>query len=457
VNRLAPDEPLTEAEVAQMYEAPHLKEFSHRVILALKMSLAFMSFGQSASDTEDIVRKACEAMSLPSVHLEIGMRSLQASFAGGPVHLLQVSRGIDADKLVATAKLASSVIHGHGEPRASSRVLQHIFQQRASYGCGVQALAFQGLCTLAAIAAFMGTYEDAAGVAMMTPFVILVQELCKRYTIPLEPFLVALTVGILTPLVRRYVLEVPTCNVPVMYLSPLLIYLPGSQLIYGAYEIQFGSLVNGASQLASCAVRCMFLGMALLLGWQVSGHNAALAETGTAGAVSSLVPASMSCMFPYGWRLIFGVWNIPMLIFAFIGLNIPLRSMLLPGLIGYLSLFLYIALSMLPVPLPSLIVDCIGLFVAGNLASLGEFMTGTPSVLSIIPVLLMLAPGSHVVLSVLESVQQEQDVDGVNVESFQGLMMQGVAYATGLVLALQMWKPLNRYGVARRSMGVHRY
>jgi len=287
--------------------------------------------------------------------------------------------------------------------------------------------------------------------------VILVQELCKRYTIPLEPFLVALTVGILTPLVRRYVLEVPTCNVPVMYLSPLLIYLPGSQLIYGAYEIQFGSLVNGASQLASCAVRCMFLGMALLLGWQVSGHNAALAETGTAGAVSSLVPASMSCMFPYGWRLIFGVWNIPMLIFAFIGLNIPLRSMLLPGLIGYLSLFLYIALSMLPVPLPSLIVDCIGLFVAGNLASLGEFMTGTPSVLSIIPVLLMLAPGSHVVLSVLESVQQEQDVDGVNVESFQGLMMQGVAYATGLVLALQMWKPLNRYGVARRSMGVHRY
>jgi len=130
-----------------------------------------------------------------------------------------------------------------------------------------------------------------------------------------------------------------------------------------------------------------------------------------------------------------------MLVFALVGLKVPVRSMVLPGLIAYLSLFLYMALSRLPwlLSLPR-IVDFLGLFVAGNLASMGEYITGTPSVLSIIPVSLMLAPGSHVVLAALQPVQVATE----SVEPFGDLVKQCVAYASGLVIALQIWKPLSR-------------
>lgn len=449
---IAPGQVLTQADIQRLYQEQGLGHLAAPVICVLKLGIAMMSFGQSAADTEDVVLQICAAMRLPVVHFEIGMRSFQASFAG-IVHTVPFARGIDADKLASTISLANLMLNQVGSVQGASDLLDDIFGHRPSYSPFVQYFAFCSMSILASIAAFMGTFRDAAVVAILVPFVVLVQVLCRRFSYQLgdlEAFLVALTVGALTPFALQF-LEAPICEVPTIYLSPLLVYLPGSQLIYGAYEIQFGSLVNGISQLGSCVVRCMFLAMALLIGWQFFGHGFYKGETSSAAA-ASLVPVDMSCMFPYGWHAIFFGWNIPLLLFVFVGLNMPLCKMLAPALIGYVSLLLYIVLLQHPAVrgfFPVRIIDSIALFVAANLAYLHEYYTSSPAILAILPILLILAPGSHVLLSILSSVQRSAKIL-VMVEPVLDLLLQGVAYAVGLTLAMRLWKPFLQRKLARR-------
>ena len=459
---LAPGQSITHADLLHLY---HLHGQSHQADKAacvLKLALALMMFGQTASDCEDIVHGVSATIDLPVVSLNVGLRTLHVCFLGGITHSLDFARGINADKLAATSRLSNLMMSGRGSLQGAMDLLDEIFFQREPYGLLVHFLAFYALCVMASLAAFMGTYRDALAVAVITPFVICVQILSRRTSAALEAFLVALTIGLLTPLLLRH-MEIPTCDVPVLYLSPLLIYLPGSQLTYGAYEVQFSNIINGASQLAACIVRCMFLAIALLVGWQFFGHEASQAKAGQAPisvAAASLVPADMSCQFPYSWEMVFLGWNIPLLFLSFIGLNIPISQMLLPGLAAYVSLLLYMALQELPQlkGLPARIIDCLVLFVAANLSLLREYLTAAPAVLTIIPVTLILAPGSHVVLSILASVQASEQVPEVVVEPIVGLVLQGTAYASGLTLATHLWRPLIRRKLARQcTPAVHSY
>ena len=449
---IAPGQALTQADIHRLYQEQNLGQLAVPVICVLKLGIAMMSFGQSAADTEEVILQVCAAMKLPLVHFEIGMRSFQASFAG-IVHTVPFARGINADKLASTISLANLMLNQVGSVQGASDLLDDIFEHRSAYSSSIQYLGFCCLSILASIAAFMGSYQDAAAVALILPFVVFAQIVCRYFSNllgDLEAFIVAFVVGMLTP-VSLFFIKVPLCEVPAIYLSPLLVYLPGSQLIYGAYEIQFGSLVNGISQLGSCVVRCMFLAMALLIGWQIFGHGFYKGET-SSSAAASLVPMENSCMFPYGWKIIFGLWNIPLLFFAFIGLNMPLCKMLAPAFIAYISLLLYIVLLEQPEVrgfFPARVIDSIALFVASNLAYFYEFCTSSPAILAILPILLILAPGSHVVLSILASMQRSAKIF-VMVEPILDLLLQGVAYAVGLTLAMRLWRPLLQRRLARR-------
>lgn len=457
---LAPGQILTQSDIQRLYDEQGLGPLGVPVIFILKLSLAMISFGQSAADTEDVVFQVCTAIELPVVHFEVGTRNIHASF-GGIVHTVPFARGINADKLASTISLANLMMMRVGSVQGASDLLDDIFELRPPYSVCIHYLSFCALSILASLAAFMGSWRDAAAVAIILPLAVLAQIFCRRFSqewADLEAFIVALVVGVSTPLVSK-ILKAEMCEVPAIYLSPLLVYLPGSQLIYGAYEIQFGSLVNGVSQLGSCVVRCMFLAMALLIGWQFFGHGFYDGET-VSSAAASLVPVEMSCMFPYTWEVVFFYWNVPLLFVAFIGLNMPLCKMPAPGLIAYLSLLLYITLLEHPGIkgfFPIRIIDGIALFVTANLAYFHEYCTSSPAILAILPVLLVLAPGSHVVLSILSSVQRSAKLS-VMVEPILDLILQGVAYAVGLTLAMRLWRPLLHRKLAKRlARTMHMY
>jgi len=261
----------------------------------------------------------------------------------------------------------------------------------------------------------------------------------------LELVLCSVVVGVVTPLVWQHVVEVPLCHVPVLWACALLLYLPGCELIYGAYEIKHGSLVNGAAQLIGALVRCMLMGIGLTIGWQVFGRNTALQATdGKHGVVASLVPAEPcdDVMGP-SWQFVFGVLNFPMLFHCFASLNMRLADM--PGAfaVAYPSLFAFMFIATSGT-MPGFVADAAGMFIGANLGSALERWKGTPICVCVVPMVIILAPGWPSVCSVLASMQKNNDVAMVKPTSFwTDLALQGASYAVGLSLALGMWRAWN--------------
>merc|ERR1712194_531193 len=94
--------------------------------------------------------------------------------------------------------------------------------------------------------------------------------------------------------------------------------------------------------------------------------------------------------------------------------------------------------------LPPLVQNAIGVFIAGNLGSAHEYVTGTPACLSVLPVILVYAPGSGAVKSMLVSVHASVgDVDAkalFDSNVWGELVLQGVSYAFGMYLAVVIWR-----------------
>ena len=119
------------------------------------------------------------------------------------------------------------------------------------YGWLIQDIFFVSLGTLATIAAFFGSYSNMVIVFIISLFILMVQKLTRAYPAvlgPIELLLVSAVSSCLTAasyyISRHYDLgfDQQICNIPIIYLSPLLVYLPGSELIYGAYELQMGHM-----------------------------------------------------------------------------------------------------------------------------------------------------------------------------------------------------------------------
>eukprot|EP00658_Telonema_sp_P-2_P049750 TRINITY_DN37878_c0_g1_i1.p1 TRINITY_DN37878_c0_g1~~TRINITY_DN37878_c0_g1_i1.p1 ORF type:complete len:153 (+),score=32.85 TRINITY_DN37878_c0_g1_i1:208-666(+) len=127
-----------------------------------------------------------------------------------------------------------------------------------------------------------------------------------------------------------------------------------------------------------------------------------------------------------------------------------LRKMLWHFLVGYASLFLYGFLSF-GIPdknsISSHVVNVITMFATGTLAVMLELFTGAPSCVSIIPVILILAPGSTAVRISLEDIQHTAHVaDAVlQIGIWDNLVLLSVTYAVGLYIVLEAFKGALRY------------
>lgn len=167
---------------------------------------------------------------------------------------------------------------------------------------------------------------------------------------------------------------------------------------------------------------------------------------GEAGALASMVPADACDGTGPSWQFVFGVLNFPMLFHCFASLNMRLTDMFDAFCVAYPSLFLFIALTMHST-FPGPVTDAIGIFVAANIASGFERWKGTPVCVSIIPMIIILAPGWPSVRSVLDSMQSTAQIN-VKVHSFwTDMAMQGAAYAVGLSLALGIWRAWNHRSI----------
>ena len=340
----------------------------------------------------------------------------------------------------------------------------HDIQNRSSpYGSFIHLLNSESLCIFATLAAFSGGYDDAKAVAIIAPVSILVSAICKHWWQmlgSLELVLAPIVTGMMTALVYRNVYgHIALCHISVWYLSVILIHLPGSDVVYGCYEALHASVVNGGARVVGAVLKAMALAVSLNIGWQLTGREAVTSVEDPvthqihplSGAAASFVPFS-SCGYTnaqatdnsVSWQFAWGVYNIILITNICIAFNMRIRKMLGPVLVGYCSLFLYGFLSFGlggRDTIASYIVNVITLIVAGSLGVLLELFSGYPSCISIIPVVLILAPGSS---SVRISLGDMQYSGGVVVNLSMGiwddLVLMSISFALGLYIVLEVWK-----------------
>ena len=217
--------------------------------------------------------------------------------------------------------------------------------------------------------------------------------------------------------------------------------------------------------MVSALAKCMIIALGLTMGWQFFGRDLAKLRgaeiDGTAigvGAVASLPPSITCAPFsqtPYNWQTVFFGYNVLMILLATIGLNVRVRCLWEPMLVTYPTLLVYGALNFEckadTCQLPSNLVNFIGLFVGTNLASALQYFTATPAVSNLIPVLLILAPGSGAVLSVVQQLHNTAGDPVTQANFWNELALEGLSYALGMYVGFAIWAPVLRWRDQRRS------
>ena len=373
---------------------------TEKIDFLLKLCQALLAYGQCTVDAEERTTNAAITMGLPVPVLDVGPRCMHAAFEGIKSSHLQTTRDIVLCKLQDVTELAiHAATQGQNYTRqdveAACVLLEEISKEPLPYGWIIQDILFVWLCTMAAIGAFFGSYSDMLVVFIISLFILGIKKLITRFPMvlaPLELILVPAVSGLLTAAAYRIASNDTgdkPCNIPIIFLSPLLVYLPGSELIYGAYEVLMGHFTVGAARLVSSLVKCMVIALGLTIGWQFTGYNLMKDTIDIQGGVeASFVPKDKCAPFTQPqnispWWMVFGVWNLVMLIPVLGGLQVRPRDMLMNYGIAYLSLVLFGALNFAGsegegVGLNEFLVDIIGLFFATNLSCLREYVTGVP-------------------------------------------------------------------------------
>ena len=251
-----------------------------KIELVLKLCTAQMQCGQCTVDTERHAITAAIALGLHPPTLDIGPRVMHAAFypedtewhydaqsTHHPQHPPTVPKFLTTQRNIILCKLQditwiAKLIALYGETQyqhstadliALLAIVDDVLQEPLPYGWFIQDLLFVALCTLATIGAFFGSYSDMLIVFVIAVCLVGLQKIIKRFPTVLGP-LEMLMVCAITSLITAAAFKIAAknnysrdhiCNIPIIYLSPLLVYLPGSELIYGAYEVQMGHMVVG--------------------------------------------------------------------------------------------------------------------------------------------------------------------------------------------------------------------
>ena len=460
---IAPSSEWTEGDIRECYPLASA-EAGDGIVLVLRLTCALYEFGHSSVDAETLGKQVGVALGMPApIHLDISHRTLTAVFCNGPVHLISVKRGFHLSRLGDVTSLATAIIVGEATGACCAlAVLERLLERPEPYGWIVRLLCVQLLAPFATLAAYLGSYYDTVGAALIASPVVVVVYFCSRFHLQhIEPVLVALTIGTVTPLVWMTLHpsgdNTPPCHMVHMYMGVLLLWLPGSELIYGAHELRSGSIVNGAARLIKGLANAMILAVFLTVGWQFFGRGLYV-DTDLSVSSASLPPSLFCSNVSTG--LLGGeaapglwagqvVWTIPLILSCLVAFQIRIRDMAGPLVVGLVVLAVQGTLNVYcedpdqTCQIPLLVANVYVAFVAGSVASVHELLSGIPAFVSLIPIVLILAPGSGAVLATMGAIHRSTgDADANPAKLWETLVLQGITYMGGIYLSFELFRPL---------------
>jgi len=408
------------------------------IVLVLKLGLALAAYGQDTTHTEDVMTKCAVVLGVPLDLVSVDPRELRASFKGhASVHQLAHSEGLINDKASDIYTLSICIAAGEvPDVLRACEIIDAISVRKPAHGWLVSQLCALLFPSLVCASCFGGDWIDSGVCLVVSVALMFVEKLCQlvKTLSGVKEVFVPATVGLLLPLISGRYLGRDACHYPSMYMSLLLLHVPGLQLIRAAYEIIHGSKSNGGSRMVSAVVSEMFLALVLTAAWQVFASD----EDYAAPPSKYLVPTE-KCVAPFEWWFAFGVLSVPVVICLAILLNTRLGDIPLVIVLGSGSLLLLVHLSVSFPWLPSYVVNFLTFFCASFIAMAHQYRTGATWFVSLTNTICLLAPGAAALLQTLIGLGAHES-GAASFAAWFDMLMQGVTYATGLHFAEQLWK-----------------
>lgn len=342
--------------------------------------------------------------------------SLYAAF--GPqgeqrLSLIRVDPGeLHLEKLSELDEVTQAVLVGDlGTDEATDRI-ESIVGAPDRYGPGLSTAAFATVSASAALL-FGGSWSDIGAALAVGAEVGLLLVLAGRFpavgrvVLPLAAAVAGAWAAILAAWTGAVSVQVVT-------LAGLIVLVPGLTLTVSVNELSTGHLVSGTARMMGALVVFLQLGLGIVLGSQLGGLMP------TVGSVAVVAA-------PPSWAL----W--PATALAAICLTVlfrarPSDALLITASCVLAMLGARLGGALLPPPGPAFV----GALVVGVFGNVYARIAGRPSLIPIVPGLLLLVPGS-VGFHSLSAMLRDDVLSGVQTAFFAG--MSAVALAAGLLLA----------------------
>ncbi len=272
---IGPNCELTEDCIRMQY--PSDEVLATQVVLLMKLALGLLAYGHCTIDVETLIIRAAAQLEMPQALVSIGHRQMIVRFGAGPTHILSCDRDFVFSALADLTSLVTALAIGEIDDAPTALYVADLLLERPlPYGWLVFQVDFWLIAPWAAIGAYYGSYWDMLGALCISPSVLLTMKICRVFQIThLEIVLVPFALGVCTPLVWRFVSNggQDICHVLPQLIAPMLIHLPGAQLVWGALEMIQGSLVHGSARLVYGMVQAMLLAIFVVVGWQFWGQG----------------------------------------------------------------------------------------------------------------------------------------------------------------------------------------
>lgn len=380
------------------------------------MGRALHRHGFSAGRVEEVMVRLAERLGLPMAQILSTPTSIMAGF--GPIgsqsaHLLRVSPGsVSLSQLTRLDRVAGDVLGGRITPNEGLEQLDAIEAAPSPYGDVLTVLAFA--LSSAAVARFLGggwrEIAVAAVIGLVTGLLAMVASRLEPLADVFEPvaaFVASLVTGLASALLLPFATYTAT-------LAGLIVLIPGFTLTSAVRELSTRHLSSGTARLAAASVT--FLGIIFGVAF---GNRISAAIVGPAQIVPVLeLP---------GWSLYVAA------ILAGLAFSVILEAeredipfVILAGLLAVISGRL--GARALGLELGSFL----GAFVVGTIANLFARLRKRPSMVMLVPGILMLVPGTigFRSLSALLDAQVESAV-----QTAFTMILTAVALVAGLLFA----------------------
>lgn len=315
--KIHPQSNITEEDIRLVYAAylgdiPGVNEddAGDKIVLFYRLASIFVSTGMSTIENEEYLHSCCEVLGLPPLSLlTLGLKEITAQFKIGPVVNISCSTAdfYQLSFLSRAQQLAHTIINEgvnnaeedvpgqasstEGDAAESDKaritiparvyleVLDELEQTKDPYGWIIRLIAVYGVCTFAPLTIYGGNYANLATAAIIsvpiTAEVFLFNHYCPDSFGTWEVPLVSFTTGLLSPILWQATaarFDQEQCNANAT-IGVLLIWFPGSTLVYGAHEVIFGSYYNGSARLVKGILSALVIALFYTFGWQYFGVN----------------------------------------------------------------------------------------------------------------------------------------------------------------------------------------